>query len=64
LGAIGLFIFLFAFIFLAVAQIRHAVWNSGAMLEPEQNNMLSYVMLGLSVVVALVLTLVILGAVS
>ena len=64
LGAIGLFIFLFAFIFLAVAQIRHAVWNSGAMLEPEQNNMLSYVMLGLSVVVALILTLVISGAVS
>lgn len=64
LGAIGLFVFLFAFIFMAVAQLRHAIWNRGEMLDPERNNVLSYVMLGLSVAASLVLTFVISGAVS
>jgi len=64
LGAIGLFVFLFAFVFMALAQLRHAVWNTGGMLAPEQNNLLSYVMLGLAVVVAAVLTLLISGVFS
>ena len=64
LGAIGLFVFLFAFIFLALAQLRHAIWNKGKMLVPEMNNSLSYGMLGLSVVLALIVTFIIVGAVS
>ncbi len=64
LGAIGLFVFLFAFIFLALAQLRHAIWNKGKMLVPEMNNSLSYGMLGLSVVLSLIVTFVIVGAVS
>lgn len=64
LGAIGLFVFLFAFVFMAVAQFRHAIWDRGDMFKPELNNMLSYVMLGFAIVVALVLTFVISGAVS
>ncbi len=64
LGAIGLFVFLFAFIFMAVAQLRHAIWNRGNMLDPDKNNMLSFLMVGGSVVVALVLTLAISGVLS
>lgn len=64
LGAIGLFVFLFAFVFMAVAQLRHAIWDRGDMFKPELNNMLSYIMLGFAIVVALVLTFVISGAVS
>lgn len=30
LGAIGLFVFLFAFSFMTLAQLRHAVWNRGS----------------------------------
>jgi len=64
LGAIGLFIFLFAFIFMALAQLRHAVWNSGKYLDPEQNNSLSYIMVGLSVLLSLAVTALIVGAAS
>ena len=56
LGAIGLFVFLFAFIFMALAQLRHAVWDAGALLEPQLNNTLSYVMIALAVVLAVGLT--------
>ena len=56
LGAVGLFVFLFAFIFMAVAQLRHAIWGQGEMLEPGFNNTLSYVMIGGSLVLALALT--------
>ena len=38
LGALGLFIFLFAFLFMALAQLRHAVWGTGKMLDPDKNN--------------------------
>lgn len=64
LGAIGLLVFLFAFIFLALAQFRHAVWDRGSFLKPELNNTLSYVMLVVAIVVALVLTLAISGVFS
>lgn len=52
LGAIGLFVFLFAFIFMALAQLRHAIWDKGAMLNPELNNTLSWVMIVVSVIIA------------
>jgi len=64
LGAIGLFVFLFAFIFLALAQFRHAVWDRGNFLKPELNNTLSYAMLAVAVVISLVLTLLISGVFS
>lgn len=62
LGAIGLFVFLFAFIFLALAQARHAVWDSGKMLDPDMNNMMSYVMIAASVILAAILTFIAAGA--
>lgn len=58
LGAIGLFVFLFAFIFMALAQLRHAIWDKGAMMEPDKNNAMSYVMIVASVILASVLTFV------
>lgn len=64
LGAIGLFVFLFAFIFMAAAQLRHAVWNSGKFLDPEQNNSLSFIMLGVSILLSLAATALIVGAAS
>ncbi len=62
LGAIGLFVFLFAFIFMALAQLRHAVWDKGAMMKPELNNTLSYVMIAGSLIAAAVLTFLAAGA--
>lgn len=56
LGAIGLFVFLFAFIFMALAQLRHAVWNQGELMEPQLNNRLSYGMIALALVLAVILT--------
>jgi len=56
LGAIGLFVFLFAFIFLALAQLRHAIWDKGKMLDPDKNNSLSYVMIIASVILAAIFT--------
>ena len=58
LGAIGLFVFLWAFIFMAMAQLRHAIWDKGAMLKPELNNTLSVAMIVASIVLALILTLI------
>ena len=64
LGALGLVVFLFAFIFMALAQLRHAIWNKGNFLDPEQNNSLSYIMLGLSVLLSFAGTALIVGAAS
>lgn len=61
LGAIGLFVFLWAFIFMAMAQVRHAIWDKGAMFKPELNNALSYAMIIGSVILSAVLTLVAAG---
>lgn len=58
LGAVGLFVFLFAFFFMALAQLRHAIWNRGALMAPELNNKLSYVMIILALVLAIILTFV------
>jgi succinate dehydrogenase / fumarate reductase cytochrome b subunit len=52
LGVIGFAVFVFAFVFMALAQLRHAVWDRGAMLNPELNNKLSYGMIALAVLVA------------
>lgn len=52
LGVIGLAVFGFAFIFMALAQLRHAIWDRGAMMDPDKNNMLSYGMIALSVLLS------------
>jgi len=62
LGAIGLFIFVFSFIFMALAQLRHAIWGQGAMMKPELNNMLSYAMIAAALVLAVLSTLAAIGA--
>lgn len=62
LGAIGLFVFAFAFIFMALAQLRHAIWDKGAMMDPDKNNMLSYVMIAASVILAALIAFVATGA--
>ncbi|MEL7232828.1 MAG: succinate dehydrogenase, cytochrome b556 subunit [Pseudomonadota bacterium] len=56
LGAIGLFVFLFAFIFMALAQLRHAIWDRGDLFDPQLNNTLSYVMIVVAVILAVGLT--------
>lgn len=56
LGAIGLFVFLFAFLFMTLAQLRHAVWNRGELFDPKLNNMLSYGMVALALFLAALLT--------
>ena len=58
LGAIGLFVFLFAFIFMALAQLRHAIWNRGSFFNPETNNLLSYIMIAVAILLAAALTVV------
>ena len=58
LGAIGLFVFLFAFIFMAFAQLRHAIWNRGSFFNPETNNLLSYIMIAVAILLAAALTVV------
>ena len=63
LGAIGLFVFLFAFTFMTLAQLRHAIWDKGAMMDPDKNNMLSYVMIAASVVLSAIVTFIATGAV-
>ncbi len=63
LGAIGLFIFLFAFIFMALAQLRHAIWDRGLMMDPDKNNTLSYVMIALALIAASLITLIAAGVI-
>lgn len=62
LGAIGLFVFVFAFIFMALAQLRHAIWDQGAMMKPELNNALSYGMIVVAFLLAILSTLAAVGA--
>ena len=56
MGVLGLLVFLFAFIFMALAQLRHAIWNRGEMFKPEFNNGLSYAMIAVALILALGLT--------
>ncbi len=62
LGAFGFFIFTFGFIFMALAQLRHAIWDKGAMMEPDKNNILSYVMIFASIILAFAATFIATGA--
>lgn len=62
LGAIGLFVFLFAFLFMALAQLRHLVWDKGIMMDPDSNNRMSYMMILFSLLGAGGLTFAISGA--
>ena len=64
LGAFGVFVFLFAFTFMALAQLRHAVWNSGKHLDPDKNNFWSFIMLGIAIGFSFVMTLGIAGVFS
>lgn len=57
IGAAGLAVFLFAFSFLALAQIRHLIWDQGAMFNPELNNRLTWLMIGLAIVISIGTTL-------
>jgi succinate dehydrogenase / fumarate reductase cytochrome b subunit len=52
LGVIGFAVFVFAFVFMALAQLRHAIWDRGAMMNPELNNKLSYAMIAVAVLAA------------
>lgn len=52
LGVIGFAVFIFAFIFMALAQLRHAVWDKGAMMNPELNNKLSYAMIAFAILLS------------
>jgi succinate dehydrogenase / fumarate reductase cytochrome b subunit len=63
LGVFGFFIFVFSFIFMALAQLRHAVWDNGAMLNPELNNTLTYGMIVLALLLAVFSTLAAIGSV-
>ena len=64
LGAVGLFVFAFAFSFMALAQLRHAIWNRGVMFEPHVNNWLTWVMIAVAGVMAVVTTVLAMGVVS
>ena len=48
LGAIGLTVFVFAFVFMALAQLRHAIWDMGRFFKPEANNAMSWFMIFLA----------------
>lgn len=63
LGAIGLFICTFGLVFMALAQLRHLVWDQGKYLEAKENNTLSYVMLAAALIVAAAFTMIVAGAV-
>lgn len=52
LGVIGFAVFIFAFVFMALAQLRHAVWDKGVMMNPDMNNKLSYGMIALAVLLS------------
>lgn len=63
LGAIGLFMFVWAFLFMAFAQLRHLIWDKGNMFDPAFNNTLSTIMIAASVILAALFTLFASGAV-
>jgi len=55
-GAIGVFVGVFALMFMALAQLRHLIWDQGKMMDPDQNNTLSYVMIALALLIAVIAT--------
>lgn len=56
LGYIGFFVGFFAFFFLALAQLRHLIWDQGKYLEPGPNNMMSWLMIILAIILAALTT--------
>lgn len=52
LGAIGMFVGVFSAVFVALAQLRHLVWDQGKFFDPEANNKMSWLMIFASVAVA------------
>ncbi len=62
LGAIGMFVGFFGLIFMAMAQLRHLIWDRGLYFEPKANNTLSILMILAAVILAALLTYLISGA--
>jgi len=52
LGAIGLFIGIFAVTFMVLAAVRHLVWDQGKYLDPDSNNRLSLILIILAVIIS------------
>ena len=61
LGAAALFIGMFALVFMALAQLRHLIWDRGAMMDPDTNNWLSYAMIVLALIIAAIVTFIAVG---
>ncbi|NNE57198.1 MAG: succinate dehydrogenase, cytochrome b556 subunit [Hellea sp.] len=61
LGYVGFFIGFFGFIFMALAQLRHLFWDQGKFFEPTPNNMVSWLMILLSIIGAAAATYMALG---
>ncbi len=61
LGYIGFFIGFFGLIFMALAQLRHLIWDQGKYFEPGPNNMLSWLMIVAAVVLAAIATYFVMG---
>jgi len=62
LGWIGFFVAFFALTFMILAQLRHMIWDGGKYFDPDKNNMMSWVMIIVSILVAAVTTYAALGA--
>ncbi len=62
LGYIGFFVGFFAFFFMALAQLRHLIWDQGKYLEPGPNNMMSWLMILAAVILGAVSTYFVMGA--
>lgn len=61
LGYIGFFIGFFGLIFMALAQLRHLIWDQGKYFEPGPNNLLSWLMIVAAVVLAAIATYFVMG---
>lgn len=61
LGYIGFFVGFFGFIFMALAQLRHLIWDQGKYLEPGPNNMMSWLMILAALILAGVSTFIAFG---
>lgn len=61
LGYIGFFVGFFAVTFMAIAQLRHHIWDRGHYLEPKANNTMSWIMIIASVILAAISTYFVMG---
>jgi len=64
LGFIGLALFTFALVYLGLAQLCRLIWLRGKMLSPSLNNKLSLAMVLISVVLAIMVPLAVLGSIA